>query len=60
MKAEYENERLRKKGKKYIPRPHFDVEPTWIDWLILRLVSSIHVPTVLFAAIPRLPDECNV
>jgi len=31
MEAEYEDEKRRKKGKKYIPRPLFKVEPTWID-----------------------------
>ena len=31
MKAEFEDERARKKGKKYVPKAHFYVEPTWID-----------------------------
>jgi len=30
MQAEFENERIRKKGKKYNPKARF-VEPTWID-----------------------------
>ena len=29
MEAEYED--ARRKGKKYSPRAHLDVEPTWID-----------------------------
>jgi len=31
MEAEFEDEKRRSKGKKYIPKPHFKVEPTWID-----------------------------
>ncbi|KAF8157843.1 hypothetical protein B0H34DRAFT_431646 [Crassisporium funariophilum] len=31
MDAEYENEKARQKGKKYQPKPHWRVEPTWID-----------------------------
>jgi len=31
MEAEFEDEKRRNKGKKYIPKPHFKVEPTWID-----------------------------
>jgi len=31
MEAEYEDEKRRAKGKKYVPKPVFKVEPTWID-----------------------------
>jgi len=31
MEAEFEDEKRRSKGKKYIPKPHFKVELTWID-----------------------------
>ncbi|KAF9483555.1 hypothetical protein BDN70DRAFT_990260 [Pholiota conissans] len=31
MEADYEDEVRRRKGKKYHPKPHFKVEPTWID-----------------------------
>ena len=31
MEAEFEDEKRRNKGKKYVPKPHFKVEPTWVD-----------------------------
>jgi len=31
MEAEYEDEVRRQKGKRYIPKPIFKAEPTWID-----------------------------
>jgi len=30
-KAEYEDERAWKRGKRYVPKAHFGVEPTWVD-----------------------------
>lgn len=31
MEAEFEDEKKRKKGKRYIPKPAILVEPTWVD-----------------------------
>jgi len=31
MEADFEDEKRRNKGKKYVPKTAFDVEPTWID-----------------------------
>lgn len=31
MEADFEDEKRRNKGKKYVPKPLFNVEPTWID-----------------------------
>jgi len=31
MEAEYEDEKRRANGKKYVPKPIWKVEPTWID-----------------------------
>lgn len=31
MEAEYEDAKRRAKGKKYVPKPVWRVEPTWID-----------------------------
>ena len=31
MEAEFEDEKRRNKGKKYVPKPFFEVEPMWID-----------------------------
>ncbi len=32
MEAGFEDEAGRQAGKKYKPKPHFAVEPLWIDW----------------------------
>ena len=31
MEAEFEDEKKKRKGGKYIPKAKFEVEPTWID-----------------------------
>jgi predicted SprT family Zn-dependent metalloprotease len=31
MEAEYEDERRREKGKRYVPKPNIRVNPTWVD-----------------------------
>ena len=31
MEAEYEDEKRRANGKRYIPKPVFKVEPIWVD-----------------------------
>jgi len=31
MEAEYEDHKARSKGKRYVPKPVFKVEPHWVD-----------------------------